>query len=136
MGRSAHSGVPDDTARALRILFISALDAYFLKESNMPLFLQTARHSTESCPMHNEKAKKAYTDFTNKMGKLAKKHGIKVVGAWASMPEHLTVVVYDVPNGEAMLKFSMEPIVMEWLSYHTTENRPVKTVEEVMKLLK
>ena len=102
----------------------------------MPLFLQTATHSTESCPMHNEKAKKVFSDFMNKMGKLTKKHGIKVVGAWASMPEHLTVVVYDVPNAGAMLKFSMEPIVMEWLSYHTTENRPVKAVEEVMKLLK
>jgi hypothetical protein len=35
-----------------------------------------------------------------------------------------------------MQKFSMEPEVMEWLSYQTTENRPVKTIEEVMKLLK
>ena len=102
----------------------------------MPLFLQTSRHSAESCPMHNEKAKKAYSDFMNKIGQLTKKHGIKVVGAWASMPEHLIEIVYDVPKTESMLKFLMEPLVMDWLSYQTTENRPVKTLEEVMKLLK
>lgn len=102
----------------------------------MPLFLQTSRHTSESCPMHNEKVKKVYLDFISKMGRLTKKHGVKVLGTWTSMPEHLIVVVYDVPNPEAMLKFSMEPEVMEWLSYQTTENRPVKTLEEVMKLLK
>jgi uncharacterized protein with GYD domain len=86
--------------------------------------------------MHNEKVKKIYFGFVDKMGKLTKKHGIKVVGGWASMQEHLIVVVYDVPKPEAMLKFSMEPEVMEWLSYQTTETRPVKTIEEAMKILK
>lgn len=100
------------------------------------LFLQTARHSAESCPMHNEKVKKIMADLFAKMGPLSKKHGIKMVGGWASIPEHLTVMVYDAPSMEAMLKFSMEPEVMAWISHHTTETRPVMTIEEVMKLLK
>jgi uncharacterized protein with GYD domain len=112
------------------------MDKILLESCGMPLFLQTSRHSIESCPMHNEKIKKAYSDFMSKVGQHANKYGVKVVGAWASMPEHLVVVVYDAPNQEALLKFSMEPEVMEWLSYQTTENRPVKTMEEVMKLLK
>jgi hypothetical protein len=37
---------------------------------------------------------------------------------------------------EAMLKFSMEPEVMDWLGYHTSEIKPVMTLEESMKLLK
>ena len=102
----------------------------------MPLFLQIARHTAESCPMHNEKTKKIFSDFMSKMGPLTKKHGIKVVGSWASMPEHLTVTVLDVPNPEAMIKFSMEPEVMEWVSYQTTENRPVMSMEEAMKFVK
>jgi uncharacterized protein with GYD domain len=118
------------------MLKYNRVDELLLESYDMPLFLQTSKHSTESCPMHNEKIKKIYSDFMSKMGQLTNKHGIKVVGAWASMPEHLIVVVYDVPNPEAMLKFSMEPEVTEWLSYQTTENRPVKTMEEVMKLLK
>ena len=102
----------------------------------MPLFLQTARHSTESCPMHNEKAKKANVDVMAKLEQLTKKHGIKVVGAWVSLPDHLLVMVYDAPNMEAMLKLQMEPEIMDWLGYNTTEFRPVITAEESMKLLK
>ena len=100
------------------------------------LFLQISRHTAESCPMHNEKTKKLMTDFMAKMGPLTKKHGIKLVGSWTSMPEHLIVNVFDVPNGEALLKFGMEPEAMNWFAYNTTETRPVKTTEEVMKLLK
>ncbi len=102
----------------------------------MPLFLQTLRHSAESCPMHYDQARKVYLDFTSRMEELTKKNGIKIVGTWASMPEHLIIIVYDVPNPEAMLKYMMEPEVMKWLSYQTSENRPVKTLEEVMNLLK
>lgn len=86
--------------------------------------------------MHNEKTKKVFQDFMSRMGPLTKKHGIKVVGSWASMPEHLTVTIYDAPNPEAMLQFAAEPEVMEWLSYQTTENRPVRTMEEAMKFVK
>ena len=100
------------------------------------LFLQTSRHSPESCPMHNEKVKKASVDLMARMDQLVKKHGIKVVGGWHSPPDHSTVVVYDAPSMEAILKFSMEPEVMAWSSYHTTETKPVMTLEESMKLLK
>jgi uncharacterized protein with GYD domain len=86
--------------------------------------------------MHNEKVKKIFADLSSHMEKLAKKYGIKVVGGWASTPEHLVVMVYDAPNMEAILKLTMEPEVMAWTSYNTTETRPVMTIEEVMKLLK
>jgi uncharacterized protein with GYD domain len=86
--------------------------------------------------MHNEKVKKATVDLMTKMDQLTKKHGIKVIGSWNSIPEHLVVAVYDAPNMEALLKFAMEPEAMNWSGYHTTETRPVMTVEESMKLLK
>ena len=100
------------------------------------LFLQTSRHAPESCPMHNEKVKKASVDLMAKMDQLTKKHGIKVVGGWHSPGDHFFVIVYDAPNMEAMLKMSMEPEVMAWSSYHMSEMKPVMTLEESMKLLK
>jgi uncharacterized protein with GYD domain len=99
------------------------------------LFLQISKHAPESCPMHNEKAKKATTDLMAKMDQLTKKYGIKTVGGWNSMSDHSVVVVYDVPSFEALMKFSMEPLVMDWSGYHTTETKPVVTIEESMKLL-
>jgi len=100
------------------------------------LFLQTSKHAPESCPMHNEKTKKVLADFMAKMGQLAKKHGIKLVGSWTSMPEHLIVNVFDAPNMETLMKFLMEPEAMNWSAFNTTETRPVWTTEEAMKLLK
>lgn len=100
------------------------------------LFLQISRHAPESCPMHNEAVKKATVDLMAKMEELTKKYGIKVVGGWNAMQQHLIVVVYDAPNLEALLKFSMEPEAMVWSSYHTTENIPVMTTEESMKMMK
>jgi hypothetical protein len=98
--------------------------------------LQTARHSTEHCAIHNEKVRKIFADLWNKMPQLTKKHGIRIVGGWASPPEHLLVVVYEAPNMEALLKFSMEPEVMSAMGVQTTETRPVMTLEESMRLWK
>jgi hypothetical protein len=99
------------------------------------LFLQISKHSPESCPMHNEKVKKATVDLMMKMDSLTKKHGIKVIGGWHSNPDHQTVVVFDAPNLDSVMKFSMEPEVMTWSCYHTTEIKPVMTLEESMKLM-
>ncbi len=66
---------------------------------------------------------------------LMAKHGIKLVGGWASVFEHLYVVVYDAPSMEAFLAFSMEPEIMSLNQYNDNEVLPVMTLEEVMKLL-
>jgi uncharacterized protein with GYD domain len=102
----------------------------------VPLFLQTARHSTEHCALHNEKVRKIFVDLWNKMPQLTKKHGIKIVGGWVSPPEHLMVVVYEAPNMEALMSFSMEPEVISSIGFQTAETRPVMTLEESMRLFK
>ena len=86
--------------------------------------------------MHNEKTKKATMDLMTKMAQLTKKHGVKLVGSWVSIPEHLMVAVYDAPSMEVLMKLAMEPEVMTWSGYHTTEIKPVVTLEESMKFLK
>jgi len=100
------------------------------------LFLQISRHTAESCPMHNEKTKKLLMDLVGKMDKLAKKYKVKVVGNWVFPPDHTMVSVYDAPSMEVLLKFSMEPEVTAWMSYNTTELKPVMTLEETLKFLK
>ena len=99
-------------------------------------FLMIAKHSPESCPMHNEAAKKSFTDFDANLGPLSQKHGIKIVGGWASTPEHMTIIIYDVPSPDAMVKFMQEPQIMAWQGYQTITNRPVLSFEETMKFLK
>jgi hypothetical protein len=100
------------------------------------LFLHISKHSPESCPYHNEKAKKATVDLMANFDKLMKKYGIKNVGSWHSMPNHLLVAVFDAPSFEATQKFGREPEVMAWTAYNDSEIMPVVTAEESMKFLK
>jgi hypothetical protein len=100
------------------------------------LFLMISKHSPESCPFNNEKVKKITADVMAKSDQINKKYGIKTVGEWVSMPEHLMVAVYDAPSLEALMKVSMDPDLMKLLMYSTTEIHPVLTAEESMKLLK
>lgn len=76
-------------------------------------------------------------EVMGKLAELTKKHGIKIVGSWTVMPEHLLVMVYEAPTFEAFQKFGMEPEIVKWLAYQdTTEFRMAMTMEESMKLLK
>lgn len=100
------------------------------------LFVQISKHSPESCPIHHEKHKKATIDLMAKMGRLQKKHKIKEIGSWASMPNHLLVAVFDAPSTEEAMRFAREPEVMAWMSHNDTQLMPVTTAEEAMKLLK
>ncbi len=69
------------------------------------------------------------------MAPLMTKHNIKLVGGWASVFEHMYAVVYDVPNMEAFLAFSMEPEIMSLNQYNDNEVLPVMTLDDVMNLL-
>ena len=99
-------------------------------------FLQLSKHSIESCPLHNEKVKKVYADSFAKMGQLMEKHGIKLVGGWTAVLDHLFVAVCEAPSMDALMKFSMEPEPMSWFEYNSTQIMPVMSIEESMMLLK
>lgn len=103
----------------------------------MPTFLMTSRHTSENCPQFNEKTRKVYVEFFNKLEGLLKKHGAKMPWAGIVFPEHLAVYIFETPSLEAYQKFSMEP---EFLALIANETCEVKLVtmnfEEALKSLK
>ena len=107
-----------------------------IESVNIPTFLIISRHSPENCPMNNEKMKKLTLELPDKLGGLEKKHGIKRVGVWTVIPEHLLVWVYEAPTSEALQKFSMEPEMVKWMAWNTSEIKLAMSLEESMKLLK
>ena len=102
----------------------------------MATFLIISRHSPENCPMNNEKMKKMTLELPDKLGGLEKKHGLKRVGVWTVIPEHLLVWVYEAPSSEALQKFSMEPEIARWMAWNTSEIKLAMSLEESNKLLK
>ncbi len=100
------------------------------------LYLQISKHSPESCPLHNEAAKKANENLNAKTPEILKKHGIKMVGGWVAIPEHLNVFVWDAPDIEALMHAAMEPEMMAWIGYSTSQLIPVMELEASIKSMK
>ena len=102
----------------------------------MVIFLIISRHSAENCPLNNEKMKAMTLELPDKLSGLEKKHGVERVGAWTVIQEHLLVWVYEAPSSEALQNFSMEPEIVKWMAWNTSEIKLAMSFEESMKLLK
>jgi hypothetical protein len=102
----------------------------------MVIFLIISRHSAENCPLNNEKMKAMTLELPDKLIGLEKKHGVKRVGAWTVIQEHLLVWVYEAPSSEALQNFSMEPEIVRWMAWNTSEIKLAMSLEESMKLLR
>jgi hypothetical protein len=101
----------------------------------MATFLIISRHSPENCPLNNEKMKKITLELPEKLGVMEKKHGIKRIGVWTVLSEHLTVWVYEAPSSENLQEFSMEPDMVKWMAWNTNEIKLAMSLDENMRLL-
>jgi hypothetical protein len=61
---------------------------------------------------------------------------VKRIGAWTVVPEHLSIWVYEAPSSDALQKFSMEPEIVKWMAWNTSEIKLAMSPEESLKLLK
>ena len=102
----------------------------------MTVILEIARHTAESCPGTNEKARKIVLEVFEHMDELMKKHEVKMIGGWNVHLEHLMVTVFEAPSFEAFQKFRAEP-VMDRLAYsQTSEIKVATSAEDVLKFLR
>ena len=101
----------------------------------MATFLIVSRHSPQNCPLNNEKMKKITLELPEKLVAMEKKHGIKRIGVWTVIPEHLTVWVYEAPSSENLQEFSMEPDIVKWMAWNTSEIKLAMSLEESVRLL-
>ena len=101
----------------------------------MTHFVMISRHTAESCPMNNGKTRQIAMEAMAALPEAAKKFGIKVVGSWSVNPEHLMIQVFDAVNLDSILKFSMEPALLKWWSFNTSEIKAATTLEETIKLV-
>jgi hypothetical protein len=102
----------------------------------MPMFLLISRHSPENCPMFNEKARKAFMEYSTKLDGILKKHGVKMLGNWNVPTEHLSVIVFEAPSIEDFNKCGMEPAVLALSAYETYEVKLAIGMEEAMKMMR
>ncbi len=99
------------------------------------LFLSIIRHGAAECAAHNEYYRKATLEAASQMEELAKKHGVKIVGYWSVHQKHFQVVVYDVPNYEALAAFAMEPPMKKISDMYDIDVWPAMTMQEMAQRL-
>jgi hypothetical protein len=86
--------------------------------------------------MFNEKAKKVYVNYYNKLEERLKKYGMKQLGAYAANIEHLAIMIFEAPSLEVFQKASMEPEVMALSAYASNEIIIGQRMEDAMKMVK
>ncbi len=101
----------------------------------MPIFIVTAQHSPESCPIHNEKTRKATLEILPKIEEAAKLHGVKTLGSYAVMPEHRIYTIYDAPTADDFRRVISEPPVLQWIGLNLIEIKLAMPTDEVVKML-
>jgi hypothetical protein len=102
----------------------------------MPIVLVISRHTPENCPMFNEKAKKVFLDYWNKLNRRLKKYHGKMLGGYSVHAEHLGIMIFETPSLEAFQKSLMEPDVVALSQYSTYEVKLAESMEEAMKMIK
>jgi hypothetical protein len=102
----------------------------------MPTFLLIETHTAQDCPRNNERTRTLAMEMADKLEELTKKHGVKSVGHWTVRFEHLAIRVYEAPSFEAFHEFTMEPEIMKWMKYTTTEVKMTLNFKEAMQLIK
>ncbi len=101
----------------------------------MATFLSIVSHTAADCAAHNAETRRVTLEGLSQMEELTKKHGVKVVGAWSVHSKHFQVVVYDAPNFEAIMAFSMEPPIRKMMGYSMSDVYPAMTMEEMTQML-
>ncbi|MGA3200021.1 MAG: hypothetical protein ABSD89_11535 [Halobacteriota archaeon] len=101
----------------------------------MATFLLFWRHAAADSPAHNEKSRKSMAEYMSKAAELNAKHGVKWVGSWVVLSEHLAVDVGEAPSFEAMQALLMEPEIMSLMNWTTMELKAAMTLEETWKMM-
>jgi hypothetical protein len=96
--------------------------------------MQISKHNPEVCPTYNGQTRQSTVDLLKKFDSLLAKHGLKLAGMWNDHPGHVVYNIYDVPNMESFMAFSMEPEMVAWLAYNTVETKVVFGPDEVMHM--
>ena len=102
----------------------------------MPIFVVITKHSPESCPIFNARARKVFMEVMEKSDALMKKHKVKLLGSADVPNEHTSYEIYEAPSFEAFKEFGMEPAIIALGEFLTMEVKPAMSPEESTQMLK
>lgn len=96
----------------------------------MPLFVVTATHTSDQCPMSNSKTRKIFQRANEIRVKTAQKNGVKLLAGPIFSVNHKTLVVAEAPKVESVMDMLVELRVPQW---NSVEVQPYMTAEDAAK---
>jgi hypothetical protein len=98
----------------------------------MPLFVVTATHSSDQCPMSNTKTRKLFHRSATERTKAAQKSGVKILVGPIFSINHKTIVVAEASKVESVMDMLTELRVPQW---NTVDVQPYMTAEDAAKIV-
>ena len=92
--------------------------------------IQIISHSPESCPLGNPKNLDLIMDWFEKVGSIAAKYDVKVIGVWTDRWGHTSWAIFEAPSMEKFFKFELEPVNVARVAFNSVETRMVTNAEE------
>ena len=96
----------------------------------MPIFVVTATHSADQCPLSNSKTRKIFKRNLTERPKAAQKSGVKFLAGPLFSFNHKTIAVIDAPKVESVMEVLTELHVAQW---NSVEVQPYLTAQEADK---
>ena len=98
----------------------------------MPLFVVTATHTSDQCPMSNSKTRRIFKEGAKVRAKTAQKHGVKLLVGPIFSINHKSIVVAEAPKVDSVMEMLTELRVPQW---NSVEVQPYMTAEEAAKIV-
>jgi hypothetical protein len=78
------------------------------------LHMLVLKHGPDTCPASRPEYREQYLPNLSRMDEVSQKHGVKIEGSWTNMPAHVTYIVADAPNAQAVCDMVAELQLMNW----------------------
>lgn len=96
----------------------------------MPIFVVTATHTADQCPLSNSKVRKIFKRNLTERPKVAQKAGVKFLAGPLFSFNHKTIVILDAPKVESVMEVLTELHIAQW---NSVEVQPYLTAQEADK---
>ncbi|MCS6768418.1 MAG: DUF3303 family protein [Candidatus Nitrosocaldus sp.] len=99
----------------------------------MSLYGLFGEHSVESCPLYNERSRRAVLSINERLDEVAKKHNVKFLGMYHSALEHTFVWIADADDAHRLQRFAMD---VDIASFNALKIVPLGTFNDLVAACK
>ncbi len=97
----------------------------------MPIFVVTATHAPDQCPLSNSKTRKLFQRANTERTRAAQKHGVKILVGPVYSVNHKTIAVTEASKVESVMDLLVELRVPQW---NSVDVQPYLTAEDAGKI--